>query len=194
MNEKVKEKLKAFVNATYTILAILLCAVLVTGLLRTYHKMLYGWGDVGRDIVWLCFFYILAFLFIVQFLVIWLLGKVTKKSKLCCSIILFNFVAMMGTFSLYSLYKLVVPTIRFSSSGVIRWILIDLLWPAGLVWCSHSLISAITFAVLASAISTCLQYFFLRKDTASKKLLLTSLLVSTLLCYSAITIFFYFNY
>ena len=103
-------------------------------------------------------------------------------------------IAMLITFTIYSLYKLFIPELRYPSYGLIYWISIDLTWPAGAVWCEHSWISSIIFAILASGISTTLQYYFLRKNTKSKKLLLTSLIISSVIVYTCITIFFNIRY
>ncbi len=192
--KKIKNWLINNSKIIYRITAIVLLVILSYGLYVKYNDVLLYFGAVDRDIFWLCFFYTLTFILIIQFLFVLILGKVKRLDKLCCSVIILNMIAMLITFIMYSICGLIIPKLIYPVDGIIRSILIDLLWPAGLVWCGHDWISSIIFAILASGISTTLQYYFLRKNTKSKKLLLTSLIISSVIVYTCITIFFNIRY
>ena len=73
MKETLQNKLKE--NLRYIIPAILLCIALIVGLFVNRDALNYM-KPVGKDIFWMCFFQILAFILIVQFLVIKFLGRV----------------------------------------------------------------------------------------------------------------------
>ncbi|MDO4556892.1 MAG: hypothetical protein Q4B70_17405, partial [Lachnospiraceae bacterium] len=106
-----------------------------------------------------------------------------------------NMFSMLVVFVLYSLYLLFIPFDGFPVDGVLYRILAYVIsMPAGMVWCTHSWMYATIFAVLNVVIVTPLQYFFLRKDTKNKLLLFISILLSSIICYTCITVFFNIKY
>ncbi len=191
--KKIKNWLINNSKIIYRITAIVLLVILSYGLYSTYDEVFFHLGKVGRDKFWLCIFYTLTFILIIQFLFVLILGKVRRIAKLCCSIIILNMIAMLITFILIFIFNFIVYYSDYPAEGYIHELLIRLLWPAS-IWASHDWIYSIAFAILASGISTTLQYYFLRKNTKSKKLLLTSLIISSVIVYTCITIFFNIRY
>lgn len=190
--KEIYNKLKNNSDKIYRVVAIIMIIILSIGLIKTYKKPYL----VDTDLYWLQIFYTLTFILIVQFIVIMLVGQIKRVSKLCCSVIILNMLGMLITFILYSICLMIISYGRIPplDTNIISIILMAIFWPTGTVWCTHSLISATIFAVFTSIFSTVIQYFFLRNDTKSKKLLLTSLIISSAICYTCITIYFHINY
>lgn len=183
------------INNKYNIPAIILIVVLCIGLIATYDKPL----AVDEDWFWHRFFYVIAFIFVIQFLLIKFLGRVKNSSKLCCFIFLNNLISIFSAIAICSVIRVFecvfITKILHDFWGAIPvYVLGDLFWPAGAIWGPHILFYTITFAVLTTAIATPLLYFSLRNDTKSKKLLFISTLLSCAICYTCITIFFHTTY
>ncbi len=201
--KKIKNWLINNSKIIYRITAIVLLAILSYGLYITFRQIIIKFNPVNfyyvhMDKYLLHIFYTLTFILIIQFLFILILGKVKRVAKLCCSVIILNMIAMLITIILFSIFRATYCVIIGKLTGLLDTIFVylsmDLLWPAGAIWYGHDWISSIIFAILASGISTTLQYYFLRKNTKSKKLLLTSLIISSVIVYTCITIFFNIRY
>ncbi len=196
--KKIKNWLINNSKIIYRITAIVLLAILSYGLYITFRQIIIKFNPVNfyyvhMDKYLLHIFYTLTFILIIQFLFVLILGKVKRIAKLCCSIIILNMIAMLITFILIFIFNFIAYYSDYPAEGYIHELLIRLLWPAS-IWASHDWIYSIAFAILASGISTTLQYYFLRKNTKSKKLLLTSLIISSVIVYTCITIFFNIRY
>ena len=196
--KKIKNWLINNSKIIYRITAVVLLAILSYGLYVKYNDVLLYFGAVDRDIFWLCIFYTLTFISIIQFLFVLILGKVKRVAKLCCSVIILNMIAMLITIILFSIFRathcVIIGMLTDLLDSIFGYIYAGIFWPSGRIWGGHDWISSIIFAILASGISTTLQYYFLRKNVKSKKLLLTSLIISSVIVYTCITIFFNIRY
>ncbi len=187
MREKIIKILSS--KVLYKIAAIIILLILGVGFIKTYQKPYI----TGVDLYWLRIFYSLIFILILQSIFILLIGQVRQISKMICCIPILNMVAMLGAFLLIRIYNFIIYFSGYPIDGYIHELFLSFLWPAN-IWASHNWIFTVAFSVFATAIATLLLYFALFKDAKSKKLLFISLIISSLLCYSTMGLYFHLNY
>lgn len=187
------------------VVSIIILAILIIGLLATYREIFvrvkpidFHYLDI--DEYWLRIFYIIAFILVVQFLFIKILGRVNKLGKLVNSIVVLNITTILITFTLYGIGKLiytryVVHLLNSFWDCLDAYISMTVLWPESIIWYRQSLLlSVVVYVILSTAIITPMLYNIHKKDTTSKKSLLISIMVSTIICYTCIAVFFYMRH
>lgn len=197
------EKLKTNIsrnNLIYLCLTVGILGFLAYGLTTTFNTIFHHLGSaVDKDMFEQSKFYVISFVLVIQFLFLITLGRVKSKARTFCLTFIFNVIAICLAFQIY---EIAIYFYHCFTWGINYIMFIDffkglasiIFWPKGCIWYEPHIFNTLVFAALCMLIIIPLQYRFLKKDTKNKKMLLWAISISSFICYSAISFFFYFKY
>lgn len=203
--EKLKTN-KSHNNLIYLCLTFFILAILAYGLTTTFDTIFHHLGSaVDKDMFEQSKFYIISFVLIIQFLFLITLGRVKSKARTFCITFFNTVISILMIIGIYAIdmiissyskseptYSIFMPSYLFGFFP--RDLVINMFYPSCRIWGFHDLIRPIIFIILGLLFMLPLQYRFLKKDTKNKKLLLWAICISSFICYSAVSFFFYFKY